>query len=319
MAPTSPTQARPPSFAGPLEKPSNLAAPCPACGGPMGASESSDYRRCGRCRARVSVAPEGRYDQGYYYHAGALDRRFAARAREQVQHLQRLSARFGFGFRSDRGSPRLLELGCGKGFFVEAALAAGFDAHGVDLCADAIAAGQGRGLARRLTCADARTLDHEGAWANFDLVVAWELLEHVEQPIEFLQSASQRLRPGGWIVGSTPNGDSSWIKALGPRWHGFEIPQFHRLYLTADGFAQAAQRAGLAAPACLSINERSGLFLLKNTATALAQQLWPQRAGLLRCLLAGGLALPHWLLERAAGRLPGVAGETLLFAAQRRP
>jgi hypothetical protein len=57
--------------------------------------------------------------------------------------------------------------------------------------------------------------------------------------------------------------------------------------------------------------------LLKNTATALARKFWPSSGNLPRCLLAGGLALPHWLLERAAGRLPGLQGETLLFAAQR--
>ena len=307
--PTAPAQS-PQACARPTPAPG-----CPACDGPLGSSESAQYRRCQRCRARVSTVPEGRYDRGYYYHESAFDSRLAARAREQVGHLTRLCRELGLP--RGRKGLRLLELGCAKGFFVEAALAAGYDAHGVDLSAAAVEAGRRRGLMGRLSCADAREIGQGEAPAEFDLVVAWELLEHVEQPIEFLQSSSLCLRPGGWIVGSTPNGDSPWLRALGSGWHGFDIPQYHRLYLTADSFRQAAQRAGLADPRCLSINEASGLFLLKNTATALARKFWPSSGNLPRCLLAGGLALPHWLLERAAGRLPGLQGETLLFAAQR--
>lgn len=314
MSPTAPAlaQPQPEALPGPPSEPGR----CPACGGALGSCESSRYRRCTACRVRVSLVPEGSYGRDYYYHGASFDQRLAARAREQVAHLKRLEAGLGLGLRPRGAASRLLELGCGKGFFVEAALAAGFDARGLDLSAAAIAAGRRRGLGQRLMCADARELDPQTVGGGFDLVVAWELLEHVEQPVEFLRSAARLLRPGGWLLGSTPNGDSPWIGALGSGWHGFDIPEFHRLYLTAEGFAHVARRAGLDRPSCLSINERSGLFLLKNTATALARRLWSGPDKLRRGLLAAGLALPHWMLERAAGRVPGLPGETLLFAAQ---
>jgi SAM-dependent methyltransferase len=43
--------------------------------------------------------------------------------------------------------------------------------------------------------------------SSFDAAVAVEVLEHVEQDDQFLNNVHRVLRPGGWFLMSTPNGD----------------------------------------------------------------------------------------------------------------
>ena len=43
---------------------------------------------------------------------------------------------------------------------------------------------------------------------SFDLVVAVEVLEHVEEDGLFVEHVRRVLKPGGWFVMTTPNGDS---------------------------------------------------------------------------------------------------------------
>ena len=45
--------------------------------------------------------------------------------------------------------------------------------------------------------------------ASFDLVVAIEVLEHVEQDRLFVENVRRVLRAGGWFVMTTPNGDDT--------------------------------------------------------------------------------------------------------------
>jgi SAM-dependent methyltransferase len=43
---------------------------------------------------------------------------------------------------------------------------------------------------------------------SFDVIVAVEVLEHVEQDDVFVRNVAHTLRPGGWFVMTTPNGDA---------------------------------------------------------------------------------------------------------------
>jgi 2-polyprenyl-3-methyl-5-hydroxy-6-metoxy-1,4-benzoquinol methylase len=292
---------------------------CPLCQADLIDAEAPTYRRCRGCGSRFSRVPAGSYDQDYYYHADANLARLARRGRVQLGHVRRLLKRIDLApSAAQHPALRLLELGSGGGHFVSAALAGGFDAYGIDISAKAVAQGQQRGLGERLIAADARETIPGHALQSFDLVAAWELLEHMDQPADLLRMAARHLKPGGLLIGSTPNGDSSWLRALGAGWHGFDIPAYHRSYLTEAGFSAAAEQAGLEPALCCSLNEPNGLFLLKNTATAWARRLGCGQALAVRAGLALMLALPHALLERAAGHLPGLAGDTLLFVARRR-
>ncbi len=97
----------------------------------------------------------------------------------------------------------VLEIGCGQGS-LGARLAARYNYFGVEpdgesysIASQRIALG-GRGEVRNGVVED---LD---ARLQFDLVCAFEVLEHIEDDAAALKSWSQRLRPGGWLLLSVP-------------------------------------------------------------------------------------------------------------------
>lgn len=89
----------------------------------------------------------------------------------------------------------------------------------------------------------------------FDVVVATEVIEHVAHPDQFLQKLASFVRPGGYLVMTTPNG--RYLRNRLPRFSEFEDPsvfeagQFkpdadgHIFLLHPDEVAPLARRAGL--------------------------------------------------------------------------
>jgi 2-polyprenyl-3-methyl-5-hydroxy-6-metoxy-1,4-benzoquinol methylase len=107
-------------------------------------------------------------------------------------------------FRRYVGGPgrRVLDLGCRDGALSVAYLD-GNEVIGVDVDREALARAEELGL--KTEWAD---LDEPLAFddASFEVVVAGELLEHIRSPQALIDEARRVLRPGGTLVGSTPNG-----------------------------------------------------------------------------------------------------------------
>jgi len=57
----------------------------------------------------------------------------------------------------------------------------------------------------------------------FDCVVATEIIEHVAHPDEFLRKLANLVRPGGYVVLTTPNG--AYFRNQLPRFSDFENPE----------------------------------------------------------------------------------------------
>lgn len=98
---------------------------------------------------------------------------------------------------------RLLEIGGGRGGF--AAGLDGVDYTGLEFNDEAVGAAAGRGvhmLAESLETHASR--NHEG----YDVVCAFQVLEHVPGPRGFLESALECLRPDGRLILSVPSHDS---------------------------------------------------------------------------------------------------------------
>ena len=113
--------------------------------------------------------------------------------------------------------PKLLDIGCSLGFTVEAARQRGWDAHGVDVSADAIERCRRRQLNCRLT--DGMRLPY--ADACFDVVTAWHVIEHVSNVAETLTEWARVLRPGGLLALETPDASGLKVKLLGTHYRNF--------------------------------------------------------------------------------------------------
>lgn len=98
---------------------------------------------------------------------------------------------------------RMLDVGFGKGSFLELVRGRFVEQHGVDLDPEGFTHCAGRGF--RLVLAD---LDRAGLpyrEACFDLVSCLDVLEHVREPPQLLAEAFRVLAPGGKVIVATPN------------------------------------------------------------------------------------------------------------------
>lgn len=106
--------------------------------------------------------------------------------------------------------PRLLEVGCMHGDFVYQARGAGFEARGADLSDTAVAEAN-----RRMPGAvSLTTLDSSFADDSLDVVAAFNVIEHMDRPDQFLDQVARVLRPGGVLIAETPAQESVYHHVL---------------------------------------------------------------------------------------------------------
>lgn len=114
---------------------------------------------------------------------------------------------FATGSRHALAGLKALDLGCGGGLVSAPLARMGADLTAIDASAEAIGAARAyadqAGLAIDFQCTTAEALIETGA--QFDLVVALEIIEHVADVSAFLAAASALVKPGGLIVLSTIN------------------------------------------------------------------------------------------------------------------
>jgi O-antigen chain-terminating methyltransferase len=104
-----------------------------------------------------------------------------------------------------RGRERVVDLGCGRGEFLNILKATGISAIGVDLDAELVE----RGLSHGLDMVHADALDYlrQSSPCSFDGVFMAQVIEHLEreQLVELLSLAKSRVAPGGVFVAETVN------------------------------------------------------------------------------------------------------------------
>ncbi|HOQ05882.1 MAG TPA: class I SAM-dependent methyltransferase [Anaerohalosphaeraceae bacterium] len=59
----------------------------------------------------------------------------------------------------------------------------------------------------------------------FDLITAWSVLEHVPDPMGFLQIVSRMVKPGGWFCIKTPNVRSLNACLFRDKWYALDSPR----------------------------------------------------------------------------------------------
>lgn len=148
---------------------------------------------------------------------------------------------------------KALDVGCGAGLVTESLARMGAEATGLDASADAIAAArvhaEESGLAITYHADSVENLSATGA--QFDLITALEVVEHVADVDLFLSGLSRLLAPGGLLVFSTPNRTpQSYVSVIFAaekllKW----VPEgTHdwKAFLTPEELTQRLDKAGLA-------------------------------------------------------------------------
>jgi SAM-dependent methyltransferase len=170
----------------------------------------------------------GRHSDGYADYVGAepvLRREFA----RSVDFVRRY-----------RGNGRLLELGCAYGFFLKEA-ARHFEVAGIEFSAQAADHGRRAGLSILSGSANETTLRQIG---HVDVIVLFDVIEHLPEPRETLALCCQHLNPGGIIVITTGDFGSVVARLTGVRWRLMTPPQ-HLWFFTQESVRRLSASLGL--------------------------------------------------------------------------
>jgi len=137
------------------------------------------------------------------------------------------------------GASRILEVGCGRGFFLRSLENdRAYKAIGLELNSEAIS--------KKVTTFPIHGITIEEMANNtrdlFDVICAFQVLEHIIDPASFLQSALRLLRPGGALVVSTPN--RSYHPFACPE-DAFDLPPHHMGHFDESSYRNIAAEFGL--------------------------------------------------------------------------
>lgn len=142
---------------------------------------------------------------------------------------------------SKRKVDTFLDIGCGVGLLVEAAAKRGLKARGVDVSGFSIEYGSKELGITGLSAGNFEQAIQEGE--RFDIVYLNHVIEHVPDPVAFVQSCIPYVASGGWLVLETPDIDSTEAKRDGKDWR-FILPE-HLFYFNLSALARLCEQQGL--------------------------------------------------------------------------
>lgn len=146
---------------------------------------------------------------GFFEPAPLGDREFYSELQKIDWYYLRDKWEFGKALSNAAKGERILEVGCGDGAFLAIAAAQEHKASGLELNSEAAAQARASGLDVSET--DLFDLAASGC-EPFDRVVAFQVLEHVRDPVAFTRAMMACAKPGGRVAVAVPNAESfiSW-------------------------------------------------------------------------------------------------------------
>jgi len=148
-----------------------------------------------------------------------------------VDLLNEHMARYTFAVRLARGK-RVLDLGCGAGYGAAELARVADRVTGVDVAPDAVEYARAQYTAENLAFEEGSATHLTYADGSFDLVVAFEMIEHLEDWRGFLTEARRVLAASGQLIVSTPNRlyytESRGVHGANPfHVHEFDFAEFN--------------------------------------------------------------------------------------------
>ena len=226
--------------------------------------ELFDYHRCAQCHL-IFLAPIpsalSEYYPTEYYEIPSTESDLASRASARQGPKLDIVRRF-------HTSGRLLEIGPAYGLFSYLAKSNGFDVTAVEMdtrCVDYLRSTVGIQVVHGLASPE---LIHP--LPLFDVIVMWQVIEHLADPWSFLDELQAHLAPGGTLIIDTPNPNAFQFKLLRSRWTHVDAPR-HTTLIPASVLSARLERHGLVpcmletdGPIAIGYNSFGWAYSLKN-------------------------------------------------------
>jgi 2-polyprenyl-3-methyl-5-hydroxy-6-metoxy-1,4-benzoquinol methylase len=130
-------------------------------------------------------------------------------------------------FEPYRSTGKLLEFGCGEGYFLEEARKRNWQIVGIEIATQLI----DKCKKKNIEVYDSLEKIKASDIGNFDIVVSIEVIEHLSPPTPFVQDFKKQLRTGGALYMTTPNFNCLSRLLIGRKWNNIVYPE-HLCYYT---------------------------------------------------------------------------------------
>ncbi|MBN1343408.1 MAG: class I SAM-dependent methyltransferase [Phycisphaerae bacterium] len=206
---------------------------------------------CGLLYANPQYTPEelvGLYKRDYYDEGDTLEGTFRSEEHTANRVLYQTVLRDLFrryprlGEPADGRARRVLDYGCGPGYFLAECREAGFEPTGIEFSRIAARYAEERLGVRVLVDPDSAL--GELPDAHYDLVTAWAVIEHTRRPRDVLGRLVAKLVPGGVLCLTLPN-LRCWRYLLERgRWFNIANPT-HLVFFSEGGIRRLLAELGM--------------------------------------------------------------------------
>ncbi len=209
---------------------------CELCGGrsftPIAERDGMRVYMCDGCQLAATLpqpeSVEEQYDSSYFEKYRKRHAFRIARAHDRLAKIELL-----------KGPGRLLDIGASLGYFVEAALARGWDARGVEISNAAASEARDHGL----DVFSGKLEDAGYEDGSFDCVTMWDMLEHAPSPVSHMLEVNRILAPGGLVVIGTPDIGHCAFRFKKNEWRHLK-PAEHLFYFAESTISRLLTKTG---------------------------------------------------------------------------
>lgn len=133
-----------------------------------------------------------------------------------------------FMARYENSPKRVLDIGCSNGVFLSMMSENNWSGIGIDVSEYIIEEAQ--------KANKSKTIEYRSGYLNevieelekFEMITMWDVIEHVEDPIDLVKQVHKHLNDKGLLILETQNIKSLFAKILGRSWHHFK--HFEHIY-----------------------------------------------------------------------------------------
>lgn len=140
---------------------------------------------------------------------------------------------------TDKKSTKILEIGSGLGYLTYSLLKENYDIIGLDISQTAVKYAN-ETFGNHYLCTDLFEYSQLHP-ESYDVIILTEVIEHIYNPLAFIESIIKLLKPGGRTIITTPNKS---FYANGIIW-ATELPPVHYWWFSEESFKYIAKRLNL--------------------------------------------------------------------------